>query len=147
MANSYCETQLKRQCERIIKQGITIDNAAMLLAAALKYEASVRLVSGCELTVPCLNVGTRGHTSHATMSLHVNNPKSTPESALERAERAGSVRLFPSLPARSVRSKPLLLRKQINSDWVRVWGLAPSSYGCPCELFKGLVPSCPPELL
>ncbi|KAJ7392624.1 RCC1 and BTB domain-containing protein 1 [Desmophyllum pertusum] len=40
LANSYCETQLKRLCERIIKQGITVDNAAMLLAAALKYEAS-----------------------------------------------------------------------------------------------------------
>ena len=43
MANSYCETQLKRLCERIIKQGITVENAAMLLAAALKYEAAVRL--------------------------------------------------------------------------------------------------------
>jgi len=42
LANSYCETQLKRLCERIIKQGITVDNAAMLLAAALKYEARVR---------------------------------------------------------------------------------------------------------
>ena len=42
LANSYCETQLKCLCERIIKQGITVDNAAMLLAAALKYEAKVR---------------------------------------------------------------------------------------------------------
>lgn len=42
LANSYCETQLKCLCERIIKQGITVDNAAMLLAAALKYEAQVR---------------------------------------------------------------------------------------------------------
>ena len=42
LANSYCEKQLKRLCERIIKQGITVDNAAMLLAAALKYEARVR---------------------------------------------------------------------------------------------------------
>ena len=42
LANSYCETQLKRLCERIIKQGITVENAAMLLAAALKYEAQVR---------------------------------------------------------------------------------------------------------
>ena len=42
LANSYCETQLERLCERIIKQGITVDNAAMLLAAALKYEAVVR---------------------------------------------------------------------------------------------------------
>ncbi len=41
LANSYCESQLKRVCERIIKQGITIDNAAMLYAAAIKYEAKV----------------------------------------------------------------------------------------------------------
>lgn len=39
LANSYCEQQLKRHCERIIKQGITVDNAAMLYAAAIKYEA------------------------------------------------------------------------------------------------------------
>uniref|UniRef100_T1IZ19 acetylcholinesterase n=1 Tax=Strigamia maritima TaxID=126957 RepID=T1IZ19_STRMM len=39
LANSYCEQQLKRQCERIIKQGITVENAAMLYAAARKYEA------------------------------------------------------------------------------------------------------------
>ena len=44
LANSYCETQLKRQCERIIKQGITVDNSAMLLAAAIKYEAAVSIV-------------------------------------------------------------------------------------------------------
>ena len=42
LANSYCESQLKRLCERVIKQGITIDNAAMLYAAAIKYEAKVR---------------------------------------------------------------------------------------------------------
>ncbi|XP_074657559.1 RCC1 and BTB domain-containing protein 1-like [Tubulanus polymorphus] len=39
LANAYCEDQLKRLCERIIKQGITIDNAAMLYAAAVKYQA------------------------------------------------------------------------------------------------------------
>ncbi|XP_078613708.1 RCC1 and BTB domain-containing protein 1-like isoform X1 [Branchiostoma floridae x Branchiostoma japonicum] len=39
LANSYCEQQLKKLCERIIKQGITVENAAMLLAAAIKYEA------------------------------------------------------------------------------------------------------------
>ena len=43
LANAYCEVQLKRMCERIIKQGITIDNAAMLYAAAIKYEAKVCL--------------------------------------------------------------------------------------------------------
>ena len=41
LANAYCETQMKRICERIIKQGITIDNAAMLYAAAIKYDAKV----------------------------------------------------------------------------------------------------------
>ncbi|XP_077987342.1 RCC1 and BTB domain-containing protein 1-like [Glandiceps talaboti] len=39
LANSYCEHHLKQLCEGIIKQGITVENAAMLLAAATKYEA------------------------------------------------------------------------------------------------------------
>lgn len=43
LANSYCEKQLKKLCERIIKEGITEDNAAMLMAAAIKYEASVSI--------------------------------------------------------------------------------------------------------
>lgn len=45
LANSYCEIQLKKLCEKIIKEGITIDNAAMLMAAAIKYEAMVRIFS------------------------------------------------------------------------------------------------------
>jgi len=39
LANSYCEGQLKRRCERIIRQGITVDNVAMLYATAIKYQA------------------------------------------------------------------------------------------------------------
>ncbi|KAK2182866.1 hypothetical protein NP493_331g00003 [Ridgeia piscesae] len=39
LANAYCETHMKRICERIIKQGITVDNSAMLYAAAIKYDA------------------------------------------------------------------------------------------------------------
>lgn len=39
LANSYFEQQLKRHCERIIKRGITVDNAAVLYAAAIKFEA------------------------------------------------------------------------------------------------------------
>ena len=45
LANSYCETHLKKQCERIIKQGIHVDNAALLLAASIRYEAKVNYVS------------------------------------------------------------------------------------------------------
>lgn len=40
LAESYCETELKRQCKRIIKQGITVESAAMLLAAAIEYKVS-----------------------------------------------------------------------------------------------------------
>ncbi|XP_072180243.1 RCC1 and BTB domain-containing protein 1-like [Diadema setosum] len=40
LANSYCESHLKKQCERIIKQGINIENAALLLAASIRYEAN-----------------------------------------------------------------------------------------------------------
>uniref|UniRef100_A0A2R5L7B3 Putative alpha-tubulin suppressor n=1 Tax=Ornithodoros turicata TaxID=34597 RepID=A0A2R5L7B3_9ACAR len=39
LSNYYCETQLKRHCERIIRHGILVENVAMLYAAAIKYEA------------------------------------------------------------------------------------------------------------
>ncbi|GAB6029092.1 RCC1 and BTB domain-containing protein 2 [Chamberlinius hualienensis] len=39
LANSYCEYQLKRQCQQMIKRGITVENAALLYAASIKYEA------------------------------------------------------------------------------------------------------------
>ncbi|KAG7169284.1 RCC1 and BTB domain-containing protein 1-like [Homarus americanus] len=40
LANAYCEEALKHQCERIIRHGITTENAAMLYAVAIKYEAT-----------------------------------------------------------------------------------------------------------
>nr|KAG5699291.1 hypothetical protein BaRGS_000493 [Batillaria attramentaria] len=39
LANAYCEVQLKHKCEQIICQGISVDNVAMLYAAAIKFEA------------------------------------------------------------------------------------------------------------
>ncbi|KAJ8310354.1 hypothetical protein KUTeg_012219 [Tegillarca granosa] len=39
LANAYCELALKRMCEQIIKKGITVENVAMLYAAARKFEA------------------------------------------------------------------------------------------------------------
>ena len=48
LANSYCEQQLKRRCERIIRQGITVHNVAMLYATAIKYQVSDRI--GSKLT-------------------------------------------------------------------------------------------------
>ena len=46
LANSYCEQQLKRRCERIIRQGITVDNVAMLYATAIKYQVTRSIGSG-----------------------------------------------------------------------------------------------------
>lgn len=41
LANSYCEFHLKNRCEQIITQGITVENAAMLYATAISYQAKV----------------------------------------------------------------------------------------------------------
>jgi RCC1 and BTB domain-containing protein len=49
LANSYCEQQLKKRCERIIKQGISVDNVAMLYATAIKYQVSTPLRQGCKV--------------------------------------------------------------------------------------------------
>ncbi|XP_034033558.1 RCC1 and BTB domain-containing protein 1-like [Thalassophryne amazonica] len=39
LATSYCENRLKRMCQQIIKQGITVQNAFTLLSAAIRYDA------------------------------------------------------------------------------------------------------------
>ncbi|XP_061649320.1 RCC1 and BTB domain-containing protein 1 isoform X4 [Phyllopteryx taeniolatus] len=39
LATSYCEIRLKRLCQRIIKSGITVENAFTLLSAAVRYDA------------------------------------------------------------------------------------------------------------
>ena len=46
LSNAYCENTLKKHCEQIIKKGITIDNVAMLYAAAIKYDAKVNTCFG-----------------------------------------------------------------------------------------------------
>jgi RCC1 and BTB domain-containing protein len=38
LANCYCELGLKEKCAAIIRKGITVDNAAVLYAAALRFE-------------------------------------------------------------------------------------------------------------
>ncbi|XP_077435259.1 RCC1 and BTB domain-containing protein 1 isoform X2 [Vanacampus margaritifer] len=39
LATSYCENRLKRLCQHIIKNGITVENAFTLLSAAVRYDA------------------------------------------------------------------------------------------------------------
>lgn len=39
LASAYCEVHLKQQCEKIITQGLTIENAAMLYSTAIAYQA------------------------------------------------------------------------------------------------------------
>jgi len=40
LASSYCEIQLKKRVEDLIMHGITVENAAMLYATAIKYLAT-----------------------------------------------------------------------------------------------------------
>lgn len=40
LANAYCETELKHRCEALIKNGICVENAPMLFATAIRYNAS-----------------------------------------------------------------------------------------------------------
>lgn len=42
LANYYCEVKLRNQCEVLIKQSITIENAARLYSSAIQYNAKVR---------------------------------------------------------------------------------------------------------
>lgn len=41
LANAYFETQLKRRCVQMIKQGITVSNVAFLYSTAIEYNAKV----------------------------------------------------------------------------------------------------------
>ena len=45
LATAYCETGLKFKCQKLIREGINEDNAALLYAAAIKYQADVRISS------------------------------------------------------------------------------------------------------
>lgn len=47
LANYYCEVKLRNQCEVLIKQSITIDNAARLYASAILYNAKVIFATIC----------------------------------------------------------------------------------------------------
>lgn len=41
LADSYCEKDLKKQCEKLIWQSVTVDNVATLMTLASKYKTSV----------------------------------------------------------------------------------------------------------
>ena len=49
LANLYCEEKLKKKCEKLIKQSISVENAAMLLDASIKYNAKVSYVTNSPL--------------------------------------------------------------------------------------------------
>ena len=41
LTDSYCEKDLKRHCERLIWQSVTVDNVLAILASATKFRATV----------------------------------------------------------------------------------------------------------
>jgi len=47
LADSYCEVRLKKICEDLIKKSVSIDNVSNLLAAAIKYNATVSSLFIC----------------------------------------------------------------------------------------------------
>lgn len=44
LADSYCEIELKKRCERLLWQRVSTDNVAVFLAVAAKYKAEVYVV-------------------------------------------------------------------------------------------------------
>jgi hypothetical protein len=48
LADSYCEKELKKQCEKLIWQSVTVSNVALLMTVASKYQTSVRRERGRE---------------------------------------------------------------------------------------------------
>lgn len=50
LANSYCEDELKSKCTELIRRGISVDNAVMFYAAALKFGSSVGVAFRYSLT-------------------------------------------------------------------------------------------------
>ena len=42
LADSYCESQLRRRCERLLRLRVSYGNVATLMAVAIKYKAEVR---------------------------------------------------------------------------------------------------------
>ena len=55
LANLYCEEKLKKRCETLIKQNISVENSSLLLEAAIKYNAKVMLY----FSLRCLFFGFR----------------------------------------------------------------------------------------
>ena len=54
LANAYFETQLKRRCVQMIKQGITVLNAAFLYKTAIEYNAKVFIDFSLFIQTPCV---------------------------------------------------------------------------------------------
>ena len=53
LADSYCEMELKKRCERLLRQRVSTDNVAVFLAVAAKYKAEV-----CSTCAQCHTYGT-----------------------------------------------------------------------------------------
>jgi hypothetical protein len=45
LANAYCETDLKRHCINMVKQGVTVGNVAFLYSTAIEYNAEVAITA------------------------------------------------------------------------------------------------------
>ncbi|XP_076041418.1 RCC1 and BTB domain-containing protein 1-like isoform X2 [Oratosquilla oratoria] len=83
LANAYCEEGLKKHCERIIRHGITTENAAMLYAVAIKYEAK-------ELEKFCFRFALNHMTEVAQTEAFMALDEHTVKNFIQRAAKHGA---------------------------------------------------------
>lgn len=83
LSNYYCESQLKRHCERIIRHGIMVENVAMLYAAAIKYD-------GKDLEEYCFRFAMNHLTAVVQTEAFSNLDESTVKTFIKKAATYGA---------------------------------------------------------
>ncbi|XP_014678367.1 PREDICTED: LOW QUALITY PROTEIN: RCC1 and BTB domain-containing protein 1-like [Priapulus caudatus] len=87
LANSYLERQLKALCERTIKQGITVENAAMLYAASVFRELQ-------ELEEFCLRFALNHMTAVTQSEAFTELDEATLKRFIQRAATQGAFKIL-----------------------------------------------------
>lgn len=70
LADSYCEKQLKKICERLLWQRVSIDNVMSLITVAYKYKAEVCVTHNSHITYTTSLVSPR---DQETLGLGIGN--------------------------------------------------------------------------
>ncbi|KAL1140940.1 hypothetical protein AAG570_000868 [Ranatra chinensis] len=85
LASAYCEDTLKRLCERLIRKGIDVENAALLYSTAIGYRAK-------ELEEFCFRFSLNHMTAVVQSKGFASLDATTVKNFIERAAKAGAFR-------------------------------------------------------